>query len=267
MSFFSDSLAQLAIGIFIGWGIGLTGIGAVLIVPALIHFLGLPPINAVGTSLVYAMVARIGGTIYHFRMKTIRLRRALYFLAGSIPGVLLSSKLIIAFVNIYGAPSVNHALRLVIGVILALAAVMMLSQLFTLNKDERFNSINESQVLPIPVVKKIGAVVLGFVLGVLMGTTSVGGGVLIIPILLIFLDASVQQAIGTSIFISVFLSFLGGAVYFFHGHVNIIPLTFLCLGALPGVWLESRFSKRLPEVLLTIIITMLVALSGISLLF
>ena len=268
MSFISASLLQMAIGLFIGFGIGLTGVGAgVLIVPALIHFLGLAPVNAVGTGLAFAMVTKIQGAAYHFRMKNIRLRRSLFFLAGSIPGVLLSSRLINYFVSIYGLQKINQNLRLLIGIILALTAALMLLQLFTLDKENRLNHIEESQVLPVPEVKKMGAVLLGFIVGAFIGTTSIGGGVLIIPILLIFLDASAQQAVGTSIFISVVLCFLGGAVYFLHGHVNLLPTALLCLGAFPGVRWGSQFSGKLPEAVLIVVVTILVALSGISMFF
>lgn len=53
----------LLIGFSIGTAIGLTGIGAILTMPCLIYILGIPPIPAVGTGLLFALLTKIRGIL------------------------------------------------------------------------------------------------------------------------------------------------------------------------------------------------------------
>ncbi len=213
------------------------------------------------------MITKIGGAIYHYRLKTLRIRRALYFLGGGIPGVLFASKMVNFFLIRYGSVKINIYLQVIIGIILLITAIMMVFQLLTTNQEDRQNRIIESKQKPVPFSKKIMAIFFGFLVGIFVGTTSVGGGVIIIPLLMIFLDSSPSQAVGTSIFISVFLAILGSIVYLLHGHVNIFPTFLLCLGSVPGVWIGSHFSKKIRGTTLTIIVTVIVILSGVIMFF
>lgn len=247
----------LVTGLIIGFAIGMTGIGGgVLIQPALIQVLGVPPVLAVGTGLVYAVLTKTWAAVSHLRLGTVRKRRVLYFLLGSVPGALSASRL----VNVLDPAVINPALQSIMGAVLLLTALAMFFS--GTNREKVFQA---SGTGPFPAGKKILAVCLGFVIGVLIGGTSIGGGVLIIPVLLVFLDCDAGQAVGTSIAVSVFLSLVGGAVYIFYG--NFVPGTALimALGSIPGVYFGARLSTRMNEKMLRIIVTALVAFSGASL--
>jgi len=88
---------------------------------------------------------------------------------------------------------------------------------------------------------------------------------LIIPVML-WLNASIAEAVGSSLVISLLLSGLGSLVYLFEGHIQLQTVATLALGSIPGVILGSRLTRRIPERILLIIIVFLVAVSGTCLL-
>ena len=84
-----EILTRLVLGLGIGFVMGMTGIGAgVLVIPSLLYIVGLSPVTAIGTGLLYAMLARIYGVYEHLRLHTVRKRTALYIALGSVPAVL-----------------------------------------------------------------------------------------------------------------------------------------------------------------------------------
>lgn len=263
-----DFSLKIIVGFFIGVAIGSTGIGGgALIQPALIHILGMSPVSAVGTGLAYAMITKGGGVISHLKLKTIRIRRASYFLFGSIPGVFGGAEIVNYIVAKYSPTKINTYLQLTMGTILLITAVILFIQIFYLNNKLRISRIENSKKLPVSTFKKILAITAGAFIGILIGATSIGGGILIIPIFFLLLDADGKQAVGTSIAISLFLSASGSIIYLFHGHIDIPTALLLCLGSLPGVSIGSRLLKKIPEHFLVIILILIITLSGISLFF
>lgn len=259
---------EISIGFSVGLAIGLTGVGGgILILPVLIHILKIPPVLAVGTGLVFSSVSRIIGTISHFSAKTIRFRRSFYFLIGGTPGVIVSSKLVNSLLKIYDTETVNSYLQNFIGIIVLIASIVIILQLFSVHNEKRNNLIKQSRILPVSLSEKLLAMLIGCLIGILIGATSVGGGVFIIPLFIILFKANTKQAVGTSIFISLFLSILGSIVYFIHGNIEISTTVMLCLGAIGGVFLGSRLTDKIPEPALIIIIAIIVGISGISMFF
>lgn len=260
---------NVCVGFFIGIFIGMTGVGGgVLIQPALIHILKLSPVTAVGTGLAYALITKIGGTISHFRLKTIQGRKVFYFLIGGIPGVLITSKIINILAKQAADPAkFNAYLQITIGIVLVVSAIILAIQTVAVGHQSRSHPGEKSKELPLPRGKIAPVILSGLVIGGLMGATSIGGGILIIPLFLIYMGSTAQQAVGSSIVISIFLSGLGGVVYFINGSVQLLNAVLLCLGSLPGVYLGSRVSVNMSEKVLKIIITLIVAISGISLFF
>jgi len=259
---------EVSLGFIVGCAIGLTGVGGgVLILPALVYILRMPSVPAVGTSMLYTVVSRIVGTVSHFTLKTIRWRRSFLFLAGGIPGVLVSSLKVNDLVKIYSSDVINKYLQDIIGIIALLAAGTLILQIFSVNDAQRNHRIEQSRIMPIPLREKVLTILTGSIVGVLIGATSVGGGVFIIPLFILLFNANTKQAVGTSIFISIFLSALGAIIYLFNGNVEISTALLLCLGTLGGVPLGCKLANKFPETALIIIVTIIVGLSGISMFF
>src|SRR5438132_6099534 len=80
----------IGLGAFVGVLVGLTGMGgASLMTPLLVMVVGVRPLLAVGTDLVYSFVSKIAGLGVHARQKTVHWPSALRVAMGSIPGSIL----------------------------------------------------------------------------------------------------------------------------------------------------------------------------------
>lgn len=253
-------------GFLVGILIGLTGIGGgVVIQPILILMLGLSPVSSVGTGLLFIMVTNSVGAITHIRMRNIRPRRALLFLCGSVPSVLIVPYAVNRLISQYGATIVNHYLQSGMALVMLTTAMFMLLQHLFLRETLE----TEAQVYyrggPFLLRQKLAAIASGGVIGALIGATSVGGGVLIIPVML-WLNASIAEAVGSSLVIALLLSGLGGFVYLIEGNIHLLTVLTLCLGSIPGVMLGSRLTRRIPERILLTIVVILVTVSGVCLL-
>lgn len=257
---------DISVGFIIGIAVGMTGIGGgALVEPSLIHLLGIAPVPAVGTGLGYNFITKLGGVLAHLRLKTVKLRFAGYFLAGSVPGVLLASNTINLIFRELDHTAVNYAIQLTMGsVLVATSAIIFFRNVINPVVANGGETVAASTMT---LSNKLKTALAGLLIGIVIGTTSIGGGVLIIPALMILLRLSVKEAIGTSIAISVILSSLGSIVYLINGNVDWQTMLFLSIGSLPGVYLGSRINLRLMDRSLNIIVFVLVLLSGLSLFF
>ncbi len=251
-------LTQLLLGLGIGFAIGLTGIGGgVLVVPVLTQVVGLDPVRAVGTGFLYALLARAYAIVEHLRLRTVRKRTALYFILGSAPAVALTSLLVNLFASGPDRERLGSFLRLVIGFVLVISCLVLILELIR-NRKAAPNYYVPPKVFPAR--RKFMGAILGFLIGLLVGSTSIGGGVLVIPILLTFFGLSPRDTVGTSNLISVALAVVGSGFYLFGG--NIVPLAagIMFVGSLPGVFFGSRAAARLPHWLVKLMLLILVAI-------
>ncbi len=84
--------------------------------------------------------------------------------------------------------------------------------------------------------------------GAFSGLFGVGGGILIVPLLVLWLGYEEHEATGTSLAAIVVISALGAAVHFLLGAVDVpkgllvgVPAV---AGVLAGTWIQQRLSAR-----------------------
>jgi len=75
----------------------------------------------------------------------------------------------------------------------------------------------------------------GFLIALMIGLTGVGGGVMTVPILVIFMGVPAAAAVGTALAFSALVKIPAGLVYLRQGNVDFAVLRRLLLGGLPGV--------------------------------
>jgi uncharacterized membrane protein YfcA len=94
-----------------------------------------------------------------------------------------------------------------------------------------------------------------------MGASGIGGGVLVVPVLIILLGLPPRQTVGTSIFIALFLSFLTALIYGKSGETDFGIAIVMTIGAWGGVYSGGKLITRLPErpLVITVAITVMVA--------
>jgi len=97
----------------------------------------------------------------------------------------------------------------------------------------------------------LGFLLLGLLVGVISGLIGIGGGVLILPALVLLFGMSQQQAQGTTLALLVPpIGILAAWTYYRQGYVDLKAATLICAGFVVGGWLGARFAVGLPAVVL-----------------
>jgi uncharacterized membrane protein YfcA len=87
----------------------------------------------------------------------------------------------------------------------------------------------------------------GLFAGVLSGLFGIGGGVVIVPALILIAHFEPQKATGTSLAALLLpVGILGAWKYFRHGDVDVGSAIFIALGLLIGAWCGAEIALRLP---------------------
>jgi hypothetical protein len=93
----------------------------------------------------------------------------------------------------------------------------------------------------------IAATALGFVLGVMLGMTSVGSGALIGVAMIVIFKLKPQRVAGSSVFLAAMLLWVAGAAQIVSGNVDFGLVGNILLGSMPGVWIGAHFVDRVPD--------------------
>lgn len=173
--------ALVGIGLFAGFLSGMFGIGGgIVIVPLLALAAGFPRRLAAGTSLTAIVPAAIVGVGSYAVAGNVDWVVALILVAGSVVGAQVGAHLL----HKLPVPAIRWSF------IVFLLAVAV-SLFFVVPSREADLQLG---VLPI-----IGLIVLGFITGVLSGILGVGGGIVVVPILILLFGQSDLVAKGTSL--------------------------------------------------------------------
>ncbi|HUF66338.1 MAG TPA: sulfite exporter TauE/SafE family protein [Gemmatimonadaceae bacterium] len=88
---------------------------------------------------------------------------------------------------------------------------------------------------------------IGLAAGVLAGMFGIGGGIVIVPALIILAKMSATSATGTSLGALLLpVGALGAWEYWRHGHVNVRAALLIALGLFLGAWFGARLAIQLP---------------------
>lgn len=181
----TDWLAFALIGLAAGFLSGLFGVGGgILIVPALVLAARFDQRLASGTSLAAIVPTSLVGVTSYALTGSIDLLAAVLLAAGAIAGAQLGSHLL--------ARLPKRAIQWAfIGFILVVIVSLFL---VIPSRDAEIH---------ITVLSGAALVVLGLVVGVLSGILGIGGGVVIVPMLIVLFGASDLVAKGTSLLVMV----------------------------------------------------------------
>ena len=249
------SIAYTIAGFTVGAIVGLTGVGGgSLMTPLLVLLFGINPSVAVGTDLLYAAVTKAGGTLAHGLKGTVDWTITRRLASGSIPASAATLLLVGRFVpgGIEGAAAL---IKVSLGVALLLTAVAIVFR-----KKIQDYALRHSSGVENPRRIAILTVLTGVVLGVLVSISSVGAGALgVSALFFLYPRLPTLRIVGSDIAHAVPLTLVAGIGHWFLGSVDWALLGSLLIGSLPGIWLGSHVSTRVPDrVLRPILATMLV---------
>lgn len=261
----SDIVLYLLSGVVLGFLIGLTGIGGgVLTVPFLLLVIKLEPIAAVGTAGLYGVLTKIWAAVRHYRQGTVNLDVGVRFFLASVPGVIVGS-LAVKWSRVSLSPSGVETLQEVVGfMVMASICLALVALLFDYDRlDTRFLSSRGGAVVKFPCLFLVGAV---------MGMTAIGGGILIIPSLLLFYRET-SRYVSTSIFVALLLMTVMSSLYAFIGRgqgatdVDLVVAVFMSAGSLAGVHYgavlcQQMHPRRLQTVVTGVMVLALVMMAA-----
>ncbi len=238
-------VALLVTGLGVGFASGLLGVGGCFImVPVqfwVLKSMGVDPTIAIriafGTNLLVVLPTALSGALTHHG------KGAVLWKQGTILGVLAA---IGAFFGGFLASHLPGAiLTRLFGAAIILGAIRMLTA-----KPPR---VDEQ-----PSENTLAYIFWGIILGIVSGIIGIGGGVLMIPVMVVFLKFRMHQAVGTSTALMVFAAIGGVLSYMLNGlgveglppystgYVNWLQWILLAGCSIPMAFVGARAAHLLP---------------------
>jgi uncharacterized membrane protein YfcA len=238
-------IALLITGVGVGFASGLLGVGGCFIMVP-VQFWALTSIGidstiairiAFGTNLAVVLPTAISGAIGHHRKK------AVLWKAGIVLGL---SGLVGAFLGgIFAAHLPGNLLKIGFGLAILAGAIRMLTA-------------KPPKIEKDPVENNLVYILWGFPLGIVSGIIGIGGGVLMIPVMVLALRFKMHQAVGTSTALMIFAAIGGTLSYLFNGlsvsglppysvgYVNLWQWILLAGTSVPMAQVGARAAHKLP---------------------
>jgi uncharacterized protein len=235
-------LSLIVSGFGAGLLVGITGVGGgSVMTPMLILLFGVETTTAVGTDLLYAAVTKSVGTLSRGLARTIDWRITLRLACGSVPGTILTIA-VLYHLGVHGNMS-PRPLNMLLGTTLMLGALGMIFL-----RRLKGLALRHSPDKVAPKFLFLATALAGFVLGTLVTLTSVGAGALGMTVLiLLYTDTPIDRLVGSDIAHAVPLTLLAGLGHWLLGSVNWVLIATLLCGSIPGIFIGSYLSARLPE--------------------
>ena len=252
------SLVAVAFGV--GIVIGLTGMGGgALMTPALIFF-GISPAAAVANDLVAASVNKSVGAAVHWRRGSPNLPLAGWLIAGSVPTAFAGAFIVSA---VGTAQEQESFLKNAIGVTLLIAASTYLYRMY-LSLERGWK---DEDVQGDPKIRPLPTLAVGAVGGLCVGITSVGSGSLImVALLVLYPMLTAVGLVGTDLVQAIPLVLAASISHVIVTGVDWTILIPLIVGGAPGTFLGSRLANRISQSIVRRGITIVLALTGLSML-
>lgn len=251
--------AYIFSGFVVGAIVGVTGVGGgSLMTPLLVLLFGIHPATAVGTDLLYAAITKSGGTVVHSRKGHVDWQIVGRLAAGSIPAAAITILILSQLPK--RSAEMTHLISVSLGVALLLTACAIIFRKRILQFALRHeNSFVQRHIGPVTVA-------VGAVLGVLVSISSVGAGALgVAALFFLYPQLPAVRIVGSDVVHAVPLTLVAGIGHWWMGSVDWSLLGALLLGSLPGIWVGSHISAKVPDKILRPILASMLVLIGAKL--
>lgn len=227
--------------------------------PLLILLFGVNPVTAIGTDLAYGAVTKTLGGWRHWRHRTVDLTLSIWMSLGAVPAA-VGGVVALKALQHSDKTSFDDTVLLALGATLLLCGVTMLARLVL-----RSGAVDEQGRAILTPAKRIFAVLFGVVIGFVIGITSVGSGSLITVALILVFRLGPREVVGTSVFFAAILLWAAALAHLVAGDIDYGLAGTILIGSLPGVWLGSSLSARVPAGTLRIALGLLLVGAGLAL--
>jgi uncharacterized protein len=220
-------LILTVLGLLGGVLTGVAGVGGgIVFVPTLVYVAGWDIKEAVAASLVIVIFSSLSGTLRSSRGEDPVNWRAAAFLAASVA----PASLIGVYISRISPAVVVQAV---------FAAILLILAYPTARGRGR---PSEDKNLPIPFALAAGAGI-----GTLSGLVGIGGGVVLVPLLVLGFGLPTKRAVSTSLAVILATGIVASVGYIATGFSDLLSLPPLVVGAMVGAWLGVRLREWLPD--------------------
>jgi uncharacterized membrane protein YfcA len=252
--------------ILFGFGVGIlvgtTGIGGgSLMTPILILIFGYQPTTAIGTDLAYGAVTKTVGGYRHWRQKTVDFGLSQWMAFGSVPAAIGGVVVLKALQNAFGKDNFDNTLLIAVAGALLLTGTVILARLLL-----PMGGKGERHTTPLERRHKVAAVALGASVGFVLGVTSAGSGSLIAVGLIMLFRLTPQRVVGTDVFHAAILLWAAALAHIVAGNVDFALAGTILIGSIPGVWVGSGLTVRLPIGVMRATLACVLLAAGLALL-
>jgi uncharacterized membrane protein YfcA len=223
--------------------------------PILIVLFGVSPATAVGTDLLFAAATKTVGSLVHGFNRTIDWRVVRRLATGSIPMTALAL-MVLSWLNMRtgGAHQMVTAV-LSIALLLTAGALIARNKIFGIYS-QRLANLNDRSIARLTIA-------MGAMLGILVTFSSVGAGAIgVTALVLLYPGVSTARIVGSDIAHAVPLTLIAGLGHGVMGSVDFHTLVSLLAGSLPGIFVGSSISARVPDTALRYVLAAVLIIVG-----
>jgi uncharacterized protein len=249
-------------GLGVGLLVGMTGMGGgSLMTPVLILLFGTAPTTAIGSDIAYAAITKTVGGWRHLRLRTVNLPLSLWLAVGSVPAAIAGVWVISLLHHAYGKSLDDIVLTMLAGALVVVGLLILVRALF-IPQVSRL----ERESFELSRADKAAAVAIGASTGFVIGITSAGSGTVIAVFLIAFYRLAPRRVVGTDVFHAAILLWAAGLAHVVGGNVDFGLVGTILIGSIPGIWIGSHLTVRLPTGILRNALGLVMVLSALALL-
>lgn len=243
-------MTLIGIGLFAGFLSGLFGVGGgIVIVPALVLLAGYQQRLAAGTSLAAIVPTATVGVISYGVSGEVAWLAALILAAAAVVGAQIGTTL---------APRISQ--RALQWGFVAFLLVVIVSLFVVIPSREG--------VFEVSVPSGLGLVGLGVVTGILSGLLGVGGGIVVVPMLVLLFGVSDLEAKGTSLLMMIPTALSGTVGNLRRKNVDLLGAALIggsaCLTTALGAWLSKSIDPAVGNIVFAIFLVVIAARMAIQ---
>ncbi len=250
-----------------GLGIGTLGTllgvgGGWLHVPFLILLFSFSPQEAIGTSIGVIFFNTLAGSIIYYHKKSMDFSLAKKLAVAILPGAIIGPFVVQSYSTSFFLFFFSLVLFVIAYYLFFKGSHFKVLPDYKYNRvttivDNQGNKVSYSTSLELGV---IGTFVIGFVSNLL----GIGGGIIHVPFLIMFLRLPTHLALGTSHFILCVSSFVAMLLYWSFGNIKIDFMMPMALGSIVGARVGAGLAQNTSGHLIRKLIAMLLVGLGIK---
>ena len=223
-------LVLACLGVFGGMLSGLVGVGGgIIFVPALVYVAGWDIRDAAAASFMIIIFSSLSGVLRNTSGESpVNWRDAGLLVATVAPASLIG----VAISRVVP----DAAVKVVFALVLLSFTYPLVSQALG----------NKESGRALPRISPLVVLISGVAIGALSGLVGVGGGIVMVPLMILGLDVRPKSAIATSLIVILCTGIVAAAGYIATGFHQFSALPPLIVGSILGAWAGVRIRDRAP---------------------